>query len=494
MALIIAICNVRGSAPREPEPLWLVFSTTDGIYADATAVAIQSLLLYWNPEGKKIGILVLGDQLTPATIARFQQMGVRVENIADRFLELADRYIITGWNRLVSLQPWLPEILPDLGIDGIFCQMDSDIFVMRDLVTPLIEEASRMTQPISAVNQSYVTVEHASDVRLGTSLGAGVVLWDLRRLAETGVSLSEKFQLDVEDDRMFGTPQVQSLIRNLIGKGRDSEALQTLDQIVSKPRTFYDDSDGRTPIEKLAQNDVLKNDAELVSILREINDRMQGKLFIRLNCAIGAAVNFVYRIFEDDIVFEPPEDGTPFVNCNGVFCQEATLSTAATLNLPLRSNLLVKNICPWLEKPRAYPFLRSTLIPSSMLSTLIAYAKSPAILDHMAEEFANVLVLHFDGCRKPWDPNFTEGLVGSELAWATNAREFYYAVLSMTSFAEPDRAPVTPEQLEQLRGALLFTEEQAKDHLTQLVSEHTEEIDATLAKIADLKKAMVSDE
>ena len=396
----------------------IVMGTNDG-YINPTATSIMSVKGS-TPDDKSI--IVLYNELSAENIDMLEKLSdesttVVTRKIDEEIQERAKEYA-TSWNILVQERIFYPEIfeklnadkgfLNKIGLEGpvkYFVHLDSDTLVLRNLFD-IFGNISRKCC-FASTNLKFVCPERIEliDAKV-VGVSGGVLVWDLDELSKQKTSPAFVAEREKAYYSLYNNKHVFAMYEILLKSKQKREIIEKIQRIIKEPdyldiiskTVFPEFSDIKSFFEKFSKIKMLLEKAELLgattfkefwSYLYEVAIEQE-----------TTKMDFVIKkAKEEEVYCTTPTEEEVFLRYPVEF-------------LPEQYNFIVKNIFPKIdstdlkevstwkyanEKVTSY----TTLLQQHLLII-------PNIKDELSDSFNKMVVMHFDGCFKPWTNEFQE--------------------------------------------------------------------------------------
>jgi hypothetical protein len=261
------------------------------------------------------------------------------------------------------------------------------------------------------------------------------------QLLKQGINLAEEFQEEMTRSKILESKLLCNIVKHLASKKSNSPELET--QL----------------IELFDQCDVLAHHQYYYNLITHICD----------------SVNSAHKGY---VRFDERTESIP----SGL-TDETTFVRYAETSLPPRHNFPLRMAMPGLDNT----IMIKAHHPISLRdAVLICIHRQRGEAETVFSEWAQAIVAHFDSCKKPWAPNFLEGLDGYASEWATLAREIYFALVTATPFKDPDSPGLSILELIQRRDKLtsIMTHEKIRESFEYAWG--TPEFNAALGKVQEI--------
>ena len=399
----------------------VVIMGTNDKYAEPTAASITSLK--GSTSGDK-SVIVLYNELSDKNMKLLESLSDShtkvITHLIDKKIQQQAQEFSTDWDILVQERLFYPEIvdkinqdsefLEEIGVDHVryFLHLDSDTLVLRDLFSILGHVPEKWICFASA-NLHTVSI-HALEkyTKNGTNnlvgVSGGVVVWDLDALDREEQKPSMVAQSEAAYNYLYNNKIIFSMYKILAEKKRSdlAEKIQLI----------------RTEPEKL--NDIIKQSKENTRDISEFFENFSKIKGLLENAEkLGASSSeefweYLYFLATDEEEINRIVRCVDFKKEKKDFnpTEESVMTRFPNAFVPEKYNFVMKNIFPEIDNTdkdelETWPVDSYTTLLKQLLGAKSSDTEG-TVEDILVKNFNNMVVMHFDVCKKPWSSEFRE--------------------------------------------------------------------------------------
>jgi lipopolysaccharide biosynthesis glycosyltransferase len=434
----------------QKEPMSVVFACNRG-YLKPTTEAIQ---LISRTTSDPINVIIFHQGLFSEESSSIEVMTspsvrvipVPINSVRSLDVSWLEKYK-TKWNPLIFFKLYIPEIFDELNENDDFTSklwgkkkvrfvlwLDSDTWLFGGLRN-IFEHGKEANSPVVSADLNQITFARWTAVSAGEvtchDVSAGVLLFDVlhpRILAQKGDAFRANAERIHQETQNEYSEYIVAIAREFTSESENN--LIKIEYLIR----FRDE------IDKL--DDVLPLKCIQDASLRFLTE------FSLISGFIGAVTQRVESLFEKQpdgllhknailpiiewILETPPEQLQVYVDKVGGHSEEAVMHAGLDEELlsPLtfeilsaRANFNPKSLIPWLA-PRAEEYYLRGVKKSLQEMALEIFLFDPDYLMTLVRELRQVIILHFDGCLKPWFEEFRQ--VAEENMFVKRLLDFHH--------------------------------------------------------------------